>query len=374
MPRQLGFLVGLALVLASCGGGEGVTAATSPVELPVGGEESPLCEAAEIDGELNLYNWADYIDPNLTAAFEEEYGVAVVEDFYVSNEALLAKIRSGAIYDLIVPSDYMVGIMIEEDLLAQVQTDAIPNLVNLAPTFLDPAYDPGGVYSIAYQWGTVGLAISTDVAGDGVEASWAYIFDPTLIAEYPSGVSLLDDPRQTLGAALKYLGYSLNSISEAELEEAADVIATAIEYVVAFDSDSHDEALAAGQVDAAHGSSKKLGGSFDEGGVPDTFTYVIPEEGAAVWIDAMAVPTNADHPCTAHAFINFILEAENGGVLTNWTFYASPNESAEEYIDPEILEDETIYPSEELRERLEIIEDTGDFEISYTEYFAIAKS
>ena len=152
------------------------------------------------------------------------------------------------------------------------------------------------------------------------------------------------------------------------------MIFAAIEYVVAFDSDSYDETLLAGQVDAAHGSSKKLSGSFSEAGVSDTSTYVIPEEGAAVWIDAMAVPKNADHPCTAFTFIDFILDAENGATLTNWSFYASPNQASKPFIDPEILEDETIYPSEELSDRLEMIEDTGDFEINYTDYFAIAKS
>ena len=125
---------------------------------------------------------------------------------------------------------------------------------------------------------------------------------------------------------------------------------------------------------AAHGSSKKLTRSFHEPDESSLYRQVIPEEGAAVWVDALAVPTNADHPCTAFTFMNFLLEPENGAALTNWNFYASPNEAAKAFIDPEILEDETIYPSEELAERLEIIEHTGDFEINYTDYFAIAKS
>jgi spermidine/putrescine-binding protein len=374
MPRLVVLLNAMVLVILSCGGDKEATVVTNHDELPVTGEQVPQCESGEIDGDLHLYNWAEYIDPQLIAAFEEDYEVDVVEDFYVSNEALAAKMQSGAIYDLIVPSDYMVRIMIEENLLAAIQTEALPNLGNLSPLFLDPAYDPGGVYSVAYQWGTVGLAVSTDVVAGGVEASWALLFDPTLIAEYPSGVSLLEDSRQTLGAALKYLGYSLNSTNEEELLEAAGVIATAREHVVAFDSDSYDETLAAGQVDAAHGSSKKLGGLFAEAEVSDSVIYLIPEEGAAVWIDAMAVPANADHPCTAHTFIDYVLEEENGATLTNWTFHASPNVAAEQYIDPQILEDEAIYPSEELSDRLEIIEDTDEFEINYTDYFAIAKS
>jgi spermidine/putrescine-binding protein len=106
----------------------------------------------------------------------------------------------------------------------------------------------------------------------------------------------------------------------------------------------------------------------------DTYAYVIPEEGGTVWIDNMAVPANAEHPCTAHAFIDFLLDAENGATLTNWNFYASPNAASEDFILPEILEDETIYPSEELSQRLEVIEDTGDFEINYTDFFALARS
>lgn len=374
MLKPVLLLAVVTLVFASCDSSEGGAAVTSLAELSVGGEEVTLCELGEIDGDLNFYNWAEYIDPDLIAAFEEDYGVDVVEDFYVSNEALFAKMQSGAIYDLIVPSDYMVGIMIEENLLGAFQTDAVPNLGNLAPFFLDPAYDPGGVYSVAYQWGTVGLAINVDVIGEGSEASWALVFDPTVIAQYPSGVSLLDDPRQTIGAALKYLGYSLNSTSEEELQEAADVIANAKEYVASFGGDFHDGALVAGEVAAAHGSSKTLVRSLDDVDGSDIFTYVIPEEGTAVWIDTMAVPTNADHPCTAYAFINFLLDAENGATLTNWNSHASPNDASNEFIDPEILEDKSIYPSEELSERLEIIEDTVSFEIDYARYFAVATS
>jgi spermidine/putrescine-binding protein len=374
MLKPVLLLAVVALVIASCDSSEGGAPVTSLAELPVVGEEVTRCELGEIDGDLDFYNWAEYIDPELIAAFEEDYEVDVVEDFYVSNEALLAKMQSGAIYDLIVPSDYMVGIMIEDSLLAALQTDAVPNLGNLAPLFLDPAYDPGGVYSVAYQWGTVGLAVDVDVVGEGSDASWALLFDPAVIAEYSSGVSLLDDPRQTIGAALKYLGYSLNSTSEEELQEAADVIAHAKEYVASFGSDFNDGELVAGEVAAAHGSSKTVVRPSDDVDDSHIFAYLIPEEGAAVWIDAMAVPTNADHPCTAHTFINFLLDAENGAALTNWNSHASPNEATSEFIDPEILEDKSIYPSEELSERLEIIEDTGVFEINYTRYFAIATS
>jgi spermidine/putrescine-binding protein len=329
------------------------------------------CEAGETDGDLNFYNWTEYIDPELVTAFEEEFGVDVVEDFYDSNEALLARLQSGAVYDLTVPSDYMIAIMIEEGVLMELQKDAIPNVTNLDPFFADPPFDSGGTYSAAYQWGTTGLGVNMDVVGEDFEPSWALVFDPELVAEYPGGISLLNDPRETMGAALMYLGYSMNSTSEAELQEAADLITGVRDYIAAFDSDTYAELLVNGEVAVSHGFS---GGYLTAIEDWETHTYVIPQEGATVWTDNMAIPANAEHPCTAHAFINFLLDAENGATLTNWNYYASPNEASEEFIDPEILEDEAVYPSDETFANLVVIEDTGDFEINYTDFFAQARS
>ncbi|MFZ0015215.1 MAG: spermidine/putrescine ABC transporter substrate-binding protein [Acidimicrobiia bacterium] len=376
--RLIAAFAALTLVLAACGGtddaGGSDTTADGGTDTTADGGAGATCEADAVDGDLNFYNWSEYIDPDLIAAFETEYGVDVVEDFYDSNEAMLAKLQAGSVYDLIVPSDYMVGIMIEEGLLAEVQRDAMPNLGNLAARFADPAYDPGGVFSVAYQWGTTGLGVDLAVVGEDYEPSWALVFDPELVSTYPGGVTLLNDPRETMGAALKYLGYSLNSTSEEELQEAADVIAGVKDYIIAFDSDDYETNLVNGEAAVTHGYSGNYFAAFDDVDGWEDYAYVIPQEGATVWIDNMAVPANAEHPCTAHTFMNYLLDAENGAALTNWNFYASPNEAAEEFILPEILEDETIYPSAELSELLEIITDTGDFEINYTDFFAIARS
>jgi spermidine/putrescine-binding protein len=363
----------LALIVAACGGDGAVEddGATTPTTVAGEDGEMAACEPGETDGDLNFYNWTEYIDPELVTAFEEEFEVDVVEDFYDSNEALLARLQSGAIYDLIVPSDYMIAIMIEEGLLMELQKDAIPNISNLDPLFADPPFDPGGVYSAAYQWGTTGLGVNLDVVGEDFEPSWALVFDPEQVSEYPGGISLLNDPRETMGAALMYLGYSMNSTSEAELQEAADVIAGVKDYIAAFDSDTYAENLVNGEVAVSHGFS---GGYLTAIEDWDTHTYVIPQEGATLWTDNMAIPANAEHPCTAHAFINFLLDAENGAALTNWNYYASPNAASEEFIDPAILEDEAVYPSDETFANLVVIEDTGDFEINYTDYFAQARS
>jgi spermidine/putrescine-binding protein len=376
ISRLLAVAAVLALVVAACGddGAAEDTGDTTATTTAGDDAETTACEPGETDGDLNFYNWTEYIDPELITAFETETGVDIVEDFYDSNEALLAKLQSGAIYDLIVPSDYMVGIMIDEGVLMELQRDAVPNISNLDPFFADPAYDPGGVYTAAYQWGTTGLGVNMDVVGEDFDPSWSLVFDAEQVAEYPGGISLLNDPRETLGAALKYLGYSLNSTSEQELQEAADVIVGVKDYIAAFDSDLFAENLVNGEMSVTHGYSGGYLAAIDSVDGWDTYAYVIPEEGGTVWIDNMAVPANAEHPCTAHAFIDFLLDAENGATLTNWNFYASPNAASEDFILPEILEDETIYPSEELSQRLEVIEDTGDFEINYTDFFALARS
>ena len=367
--RSIAILALAGLLFAACGddddsGGEAAGGG--------GGGETASCEPGETDGDLSLYNWSEYIDPELISAFEEEHDVTVTEDFYPSNEELVARIQEGAEFDLIVPSDYMVGIMIEEELIQPLVKDALPNLDNLADRFAsDLPYDPAGDYSVPYQWGTTGLGVNVDELGEDFPRSWALVFDPDVSGEYSGRITLLDDPREVMGAALKYLGYSLNSTSEEELAEAEELVADAVGRLAAFDSDQYDELLVQGESVIGHGFSGNMFTAFAE--ADGNFEYFVPEEGGTVWVDNMAIPTNAPHPCTAHAFMNFLLDAERGAQLTNWNYYASPNEAAEEFILPEILEDPAIYPDEELDARLEFIEDTGDFEINYTDALTRAR-
>jgi spermidine/putrescine-binding protein len=374
MARLIVSLVVLALLVAACGGGDdaGETGDTSDdgTESPEGATGSD-CAIDEVDGDLNFYNWTEYIDPELVTAFEEQYSVDVVEDFYESNEALLAQMQAGAVYDLIVPSDYMVGIMIQNGLLAPVNTTAVPNLQNLGQQFTELPYDPGPGYSAAYQYGTTGLGVNVSVVGEDFPHSWELIFDPELTEGFPGGVSVLNDPRETMGAALKYLGYSLNDTDLGHLQEAADLISAGLGGIATFDSDQNDEALVAGEVAVAHGFSGSLIVSIGEADNPDDFEYILPEEGATLWIDNMAVPANAEHPCTAFTFMNFILDAENGATLTNWNYYGNPNEAAADMVEPEVSE---FYAPTLEAEGLEIIEDTGDYEINFTDYLAQAKS
>lgn len=331
-------------------------------------------EVDEVDGDLLFYNWSEYMNPDLIDRFEETYGVSVTEDFYTSNEALLAQIRAGgADFDVIVPSDSVVEIMIGEGLLMELDRDAIPNHVNIATEFNDPPYDPGTVYSMPYQWGTTGIGVDLEATGPDPAASWAWMFDEETATSLPGQMSVLDDPREGMAAALYWLGYDPNTTDEGELQEAADVIEAAREWTVTYTSDQDAELLLTGETVVGHGYSGNFLDSFFGAEDPERFTYLIPEEGATIWTDNMAILEGASSPCTAHTFINFILDAQNGAELTNRTYDASRNDASTEFIETEITDDPTIYPTDEVRSKLFFLENTGEAEILYTDLFTCAQ-
>ncbi len=361
--KLLGLLCGLALVAAACGGDDDASSAAE-------------CEVGQTDGPLAIYNWTEYMDPELKDAFAAEFGVEVTEDNYDSNEVMQPIINAGGSgYDFIVPSDYMVSIMIEAGDIQALNRDAIPNLENLSSEFASGLpYDPEGTYTAPYQWGTTGLGVDLAVTGEDVPRTWGLIFDADLATQYGldgSYATLLDDPRETMGAALKYLGYSLNTTDEGELSEATALVNEAKARVAAFDSDQYDELLVTGDSAVAHGYSGNFLFQFFDADNPDQYTYFVPDEGGTRWIDNMAIPHDAPHPCTAHTFINFLLDAERGAQLTNWNYYASPNEAAVPFIDQEVLDDPIVYPTD--TSKLEEIEDTGDFETNFSDAFIEAK-
>lgn len=356
----LPLLLILALLLAACGA---EAPAAAPAAEDAGQEAAVTSERcgdpSRLDDELNIYNWTDYIDPEILTQFEEECGVSVVYDTFSSNEDLLAKLQAGASgYDVIVPSDYMVTIMRQLDMLKPLDKENIPNLANLLPLFTDPPYDPGLQYSVPYQWGTTGIGYDIDATGE-VPDSWEWIFNPEIAQQFDGKMSLLNDQRELIGAALKYLGYSMNSTDEAELEDAKQLLLSIKPFVATFDSDSYGDLLVSGDVVIGHGWS---GGYYQDiyASEDESLGYVIPREGGVIWTDNMAIPKTAPHPYTAEVFINYILDPEIGAQLTNWTFYASPNAAAEPFIDEEVLGDPGIYPPAETLDKLEFLADLGE--------------
>jgi spermidine/putrescine-binding protein len=319
------------------------------------------CGATKETPTLYFYNWSEYIEPELYAEFEEEYGIKVVEDTFSSNEDLFAKLQAGGGgYDVIVPSDYMVANMIENDMLAKIDHSKLSNFEHLDPLFLDPPYDPGLEYSIPYMWGTTGIGYNSAVV-DGDVDSWAYIFDPEIASQYNGQISLLDDEREVIGAALIYLGYDLNSTNEAELEEAKQLLLGVKDYIGVFDSDAFEDNLLSGETVLAHGYSGDIFMAVDEN---EDIVYVIPKEGAVIWVDNLAIPKEVaedeERMERALLWIDFLHRPENMARIVEFVWYATPNADAFDLIDEEITGDPSIYPPDETYERLTFIAPLGD--------------
>lgn len=384
-------LVAVGLVVAACGGDDDSSDGDDAAAESTGGEstgdagdgdsdggeapESSDCAVDEVDGDLAIFNWAEYIDEEQLAAFSDEYGVGVTMDVYDSNEAMQPIIAAGnSGYSLIVPSDYMVKILIAGEDIQALNKDAIPNLANVSADFQELSYDPDGEYSVPYQWGTTGLAVDTAEVGTDFPRTWGLVFDPEIGDQYAGKISLLNDPRETLGAALKYLGYSLNTTDQAELDEARDLVADSRSRLAAFNTDSADELLTTGETVIGHGYSGDMFTQFLETDDPSRYVYFVPEEGGTRWIDNMAIPFDAPSACTAHTFINWLLGAEQGAALSNWNYYATPNEAAKDGLDEDLL---TFLDDPDVIaggiESLEEIQDTGDFEINFSDAFIAAK-
>jgi spermidine/putrescine-binding protein len=355
-------LLALGLVAAACGD-DGVESAAGD------------CAVNEIDGDLALYNWAEYIDEEQLAAFADEFGINATMTTYDSNEVMQPIIAAGnSGFDVIVPSDYMVTILIEGEFVQPLNVDILPNRSNVSAEFQNPSYDPDWEYSVPYQWGYTGLAVNTAVVGDDFPRTWDLVFDASVADQYSGQITLLNDPRETMGAALKALGYSLNTTDQDELDEATELVRSARDRLAAFNTDSADEFLTSGETVIAHGYSGDMFTQFLETDNPDDYVFFVPEEGGTRWIDNMAIPFDAPHPCTAHTFINWLLSAEQGAALSNWNYYATPNSAALDGLDEDLLAfltDDSVLAGG--LDSVEEIADTGDFEINYADAFTEAR-
>jgi spermidine/putrescine transport system substrate-binding protein len=356
-------------------------ASTAPTE-EAAGSTNEGGAVASLDKELSVYNWADYIDEQVLKDYEEKYGVKIIYDTFASNEDLIAKLQAGATgYDVIFPSGQGVAQVIELGLVSKLDHNNIPNLKNIDPKFLDSPDDPGSQYCAPYQWGSTGIAYRKDIFGDTPPDSWAYIFDPEQAKKWQEagGINVLNDQRELIGAALKYLGYSVNDTDEAHLQEAKEVILRAKPYFKSFNSEDYDESLLVpGEVvishawngDAAQAASKTI----DEASGESPWAYIIPKEGSVIYQDGICITASSTRKATAEHFINHLLDAQNGAAITNYTYYASPNAAAREFILPEILNDPGIYPPQEVIDKLEYFKPLGQSIFLYDQIWTEIKS
>lgn len=304
-------------------------------------------------GSITVYNWGEYIDPELVQQFEDETNINVIYETFDSNEAMMTKIEQGGTsYDVAMPSEYAIEKMKENDLLIPIDLEKIPNLTNIDPYFLDLPFDPGNEYSIPYFWGTVGIAFNPTLLEGQTFESWDDLWDPTLKQE----VILVDSAREVIGMGLNSLGYSLNSTDISELREATDKLKTLGPNTKAIIGDEIVEMMRREEAAVALTWS---GQAADMMWINENIDYSVPEEGSNLWFDNMIIPKTSSNVEGAHAFINFMLDAEVAAQNADYVGYSTPNQAAIEIMDPEVTGDERFYPPEELRERLEVYENLG---------------
>jgi spermidine/putrescine transport system substrate-binding protein len=305
--------------------------------------------------ELFLYNWSNYTPPDLLQRFEEETGIRVTLDVYDSNETLLSKLKSGATgYDVIVPSDYMVRIMIEEGLLEEIDVAGMPNFGNVAPPHAEPNYDPERRYSGPYMWGTTGFSYDTERVEGELDESWREFFEPR--EELRGQIAALNDQVEMINNALRYLGLPRCNENPEDMRRVQELLLAQKPYLAMYQSDGTIERMVAGEVimhmqwnGAAHRTKMQK----------PSVTYVYPEEGMSYWADNFVVPKEAPHLEEAKEFINWMMDPRNAAEASNFTGYMNAIEGSEQYLDEALRSDPAVNMPEEYADRLDMTPPCG---------------
>lgn len=291
---------------------------------------------------LNVYNWTTYIAEDTISNFERLCGVTVNYDTYASDSDMLDEIRAGNQpgYDVVVPSNASVYLMVEEALLQALNFDNIPNIANVDERFLDPPYDPDNRYTVPYQWGTIGVGYNRTALGRDL-STWDDIF------KVDARVAWLDESRPMFGFALRVLGFDPNTADAAQIAAAEQYLIDHTANVVEVAPDTGQDLLAAGEADIVVEYNGDIFQLIAACGCDD-YRYIIPQEGGQIWTDNLAVPVNAQNKPLAEAFIDYILNAQVNADISNYTAYASPNRVAiqEGLIYSDYLDNAAIYPAQ----------------------------
>ncbi|WP_375691436.1 extracellular solute-binding protein [Pseudooceanicola sp. LIPI14-2-Ac024] len=284
------------------------------------------------EGELNIYNWGNYTNPELIEKFEKEYDVTVNLDSYDSNETMLAKVQAGNTgYDIVVPGDYMIKVMIEQGLLEEVKPNEMENFGNVNPDWVDVWWDEGRNYSIPYQWGTTSFTVDTEVYGGDID-TLALMFDAP--DELKGRINMLNDMNDVINAGLRYLGYGRCNGNEDEMREVMELLLKAKDDWRTMDY-STIEKLTSGDVDL---SQTWNGAAMRARAQRPTLKYAYPKEGFTGWMDNVAVLKDAPNLDNAKLFINFMMEPESAAMTSNFARYANGITGSEEFMDAEMLE------------------------------------
>jgi putrescine transport system substrate-binding protein len=318
---------------------------------------------AKADGELNVYNWSDYIGENTIANFEKEYNVKVRYDMYDGNETLEAKLVLGNTgYDIVFPSSSFFARQIKAGIYRKLDRSKLTNWSNLDQWVLSKQaqYDPGNVYAVPYMWGTNGFTYNVDMIKermpDAPVDSLSMIFDPQVVSKFQDcGVSFLDSPEDVYQLALAYMGKDPLSQNPDDIVAATEMLMKVRPYIRLFDAQQYLNSLPNSDICLAmtwSGDYAVAAGRAEEAGIEIDLQYTVPKEGSNIWFDAMLIPKDAPNPDNAHLFLNYMLRPDVIAECTNYTYYANGNAASKNLVLPEILEDPAIYPDAETQKRM----------------------
>lgn len=320
------------------------------------------------DKVVDVYNWGEYIDDSIFEDFTAETGIKVNYTTFATNEEMYAKLKSGsAVYDVVIPSDYMISRMIEEDMLEPINFDNVPNFSKIDARYKNPVYDPEGKFSVPYMWGTVGIIYNSTMVDEEI-TSWSALFDE----KYADNILMFDNSRDAIGIALKYLGYSYNTTDKKQLQEAQDLLKQQKPLVQAYVMDQIFDKMIAGEAAIGPYYAGDYMTMLDEN--PD-LKFCLPEEGSNLFVDAMCIPKGALHKDAAEAFINFMCSDDAAVANAEEIYYSTPSTDALALLDAEERESEILYPSAEVLDKCETFENLpADILKLYDEIWVSVKS
>jgi len=349
--RNVAVLVALGALLAACG---------KKAEEP-----GPAAAAVETDAEkvLNVYNWSDYIDPDLLKQFETETGIKVVYDEMDNNEILDTKLKAGRSgYDVVAPSASFLANQIKAGIYQKLDKSKLSNYKNLDPEIQKKlaAFDPGNEYAVNYMWGTSGISYNEEkikaIDPDAPVNSFAMFYDPNVIRKFQKcGISVLDAPGEVVGTVLIYLGKDANSEKPEDLAAAEKVLMSIRPYIRKIESSAYIENLAGGEwclVLGWSGDVLQAASRAEENKQPFHIRYHVPQEGAVQFFDNFAIPADAAHVKNAHLFIDFMNRPEVAAKNSTYISYANGNSASKALIDPAVRDNPEVYPPPELAAKL----------------------
>ena len=313
----------------------------------------PMQGAFAAQEEVNVYNWEDYMNPEVFKIFEKETGIHVNEMFFTKNEDMMVSLRvTPGAYDLVIPSDYCVERMISEGLISEINFDNVPNFNNIESWMINPDYDPENKYSVPFMWGTLGILYNTTKVDEPVD-SWGILWNE----KYADDIIMLDSIRDTMGATLKYLGYSMNSLDRLELKAASDKLIEQKPLVKAYFVDETKDEMVAGNGALALMWSGDALYAMEKN---EDLAYAVPKEGSNIWVDPMVIPATAKNKENAEKLINFLCRPDIAQMNCEYIWYSSPNTAAIELMGEDYTENPTINPTRDIIERCEFFHDIPD--------------